>query len=511
MSKTNLLAAASFLAALCALFATLHAGHPLQGHLVHSDALYLPVLFEDVLRRGGSLGDWFLTPAPYFFPDFPLYLLAWLGGAGVFAQTTLFALLQSVFMAGALLLLARQALTGARVAASAALAILFVWLGLHADDPFVRLFSSAHHYGAFICALLLAALWLGLDAGQDGKRGRIAAGVLVALVYLTTLSDALFLVQAVMPLLAAALLCRRGAAPATAPRRAALLLFVPALVGMLSYRFLVAHPTRYKSRLGLSHLQANLDEFGKILATLFGARPLLAAALLLPLLAGLACILVRLRRDEAFGLPRPLQLLLMFATLSCAATAATMLLSTTVQPVPRYLIAALSLPLVAGVFALAWVLGRHFRHAALGLALVFSGLLVLDAWRVRDQHAAHQYFYPEQVACIDRALDTAGARHGIAQYWDAKHIQGLSRHRLTLAQYTGELAPMEWITSQRFFAGGYDFAIIADQAPPEFRLPRAPLVAANGEPVRSVTCGDLSLLLFGPGRLRVVPAVQPVR
>ncbi len=62
---------------------------------MHSDALYLPVLFEDVLRRGGSLGDWFLTPAPYFFPDFPLYLLAWLGGAGVFAQTTLFALLQT--------------------------------------------------------------------------------------------------------------------------------------------------------------------------------------------------------------------------------------------------------------------------------------------------------------------------------------------------------------------------------------------------------------------------------
>jgi hypothetical protein len=511
MSKTNLLAIACAIAALGALFVTLHAGHPAQGHLVHSDALYLPVLFEDLLRRGGSLSDWFLTPAPYFFPDFPLYLLAWLGGGSVFAQTTLFALLQTVCMAGALLLVARQALTSARVPASAALAILLVWLGLHADDPFVRLFSSAHHYGAFISALLLAALWLALDAGQDGRRGRVVAGALAALVYLTTLSDALFLAQAVMPLLAAALLCRREAAPATAPRRAVLLLFVPALAGMLSYRFIVAHPTRYKARLGLSHLPANLDEFGKILATLFAARPLLAAALLLSLLAGLACILARLRRDAAIGLPRPLQLLLVFATLSCAATVAVMLLSTTVQPVPRYLIAALSWPLVAGVFALSWVLGRYFRYAGLGLALVFSGLLVVDAWRVRGQHAADPYFYPEQVACIDRALDTAGARHGIAQYWDAKHVQGLSRHRLTLAQYTGELAPMEWITSQRFFRPGYDFAIIADQAPPEFRLPRAQLVAANGEPVQSVTCGDLSLLLFAPGRLRAVPAVAATR
>ena len=514
MSRTALLALASVIAAFGALLAILHAGHPVQAHLVHSDALYLPVLFDDLLRRGGSLADWYLTPAPYFFPDFPLYLLAWLGGSNPFEQTTLFALLQVTLLTGALWLVARKTLASGRVAAVAALTALFVWLGLHADDPFVRLFSSAHHYGGFVASLLLAALWLELDAAPNARRRRIVAAAVALLVWLTALSDALVLVQAVGPLLAAALLCRGAAPLAAAVRRAALLLLLPALAGMGAYRFVVAHPTRYKSKLGLGRLSANLDDMGAMFATLLGGRPLLAAALLLSLLAGLACILAYLRRKApaawpsllARPLPRSLHLLLVFSTLACAATVAVMLLSPNVQPVPRYLIAALSWPLVSGVFALACLPGAVFRHASLGLALIFSGLLTADAWHARGRQDAATYFYPKQVACIDRALEAAGAHHGIAQYWDAKRIQALGRSHPTLAQYTGELTPMPWITSQRYFGAHYDFAIIADQEAPEFRLPRAQLTALNGEPLQTVTCGDRSVLLFGPGRLRTAPA-----
>lgn len=513
ISKTNLLALACTLAAFAALLASLHAGHPVQAHLVHSDALYLPVLFDDLLARDGALANWYLTPAPYFFPDFPLYLLAWLGGSGVFAQTTIYALLQTVSMAGAVFLVARQALDSYRLLAAAVLVIVFIWLGMHADDPFVRLYSSAHHYGAFIAALLLAALWLRLDAGRDDRDSRIAAAAVVALAYLATLSDALFLVQAVAPLLATVWLYRRHAVPGAGlgVRRAAILFFLPAIVAMLSYRFVVAHPTRYKARLGLAKFSANLEELGTICTTLFGPRPLLAVVLLLSLLAGFSCILAVLRGKAPASLPRPLQLLLVFATLSCAAAVSVMLLSTTVQPVPRYLIAALSWPLVAGTLALAFLLGARVRLAGLGLAFVFSGLLANDAWRTRNQHDSDSFFYPEQIACIDRALASSGARHGIAQYWDAKRVQALSRRHPTLAQYTGKLDQMEWITSQRYFSTRYDFAILADQEAAEFRLPQAQLFAINGEPKQTVTCGDRTLLLFGPGGLRLAPPVQSAR
>lgn len=499
----GLAALACWAAALAALLLLLRAGHAAQGHLVHSDALYLPVLFEDVFRRGSSFSDWYLTPAPYFFPDMLIYLAAWLAGGDAFRQTLLFALLQTALAGGALYFLARRALARDRMLAAATVAILLIWLGLHAGDPFVRLFSSAHHYGAFLVAIVMAALWLGLDAGRGPLPGRPAAAAIAVLAWLTALSDALFLVQAVLPLLAAALLCRHGAPRATAPRRAFLLLLAPALLGMLSYKLVVAHPTRHGSRLGLSRLPDNLAELGRICATLFGERPLLAAALLLALGLGAACMLAGLRQRPLSFLPRPLQLLAAFATLSCAATVAVMLLSTNWLPVARYLISALSWPLVAGVFALAHLAGPRFRYVGLALCLVFAAWLATDAWKVRDARSAQDYYYPEQIACLDRALADAGARHGIAQYWDAKRLQGLSRLPLSVAQYTNQLEPMKWITSERFFRPDYEFAIIADREAEEFRLPRARLAELNGEPARTITCGDRTLLLYGKGGLRL--------
>lgn len=506
MSKRDVPTLACWVAAFVALLVIFRAGHPAQAHLVHSDALYLPVLFDDLARQGGRLADWFLTPAPYFFPDMPLYGLAWLAGDDVFAQTMTFALLQTALMALAIYLLARQALADARLPAAAALSIVFIWLGLHADDPFVRLFASAHHYGAFIAALLLCALWLGQDTDRANGRNRFALAAIAGITFVTTLSDALFLAHTALPMLAAALLCRHGAAPATRPRRAALLLLVPALAGMLAYRFVVTHPTRFPTRLSLSDLPRNLDEIINICSTLFGGRPLLAAALLLSLGFGAACTLASLRRRSLPGVPRPLHLFGAFAALSCLASIAALLLSKNVLPVPRYLIGALSMPLIAGLFALVHFLDARWRHAGpmlcLALCLAFSGLLASQAWPLRDVRDTDRYYYPEQVACIDRTLAAAGARYGMAQYWDAKRLQALSRQPLTLAQYTGELGQMEWITSTRFYRPNYDFAIIAGQESAEFRLPRARVAALGGEPAQEVACGDRTVLLYETGRLR---------
>jgi hypothetical protein len=512
MSKKNIAAFACWVATFTALFVIFRAGHPVHAHLAHSDALYLPVLFDDMFKHGGRFADWFLTPAPYFFPDMALYGVAWLAGSNAFTQTMAFALLQTWLTALVLYLLARHALAHGRLLAAAALSVMFVWLGLHLDDPFVRIFTSAHHYGAFIVALLLCALWLDQDTGRAREHNSTKLALIAGLVFLTTLSDALFLAQTALPLLATAVLLRHGAPKATAPRRALLLVLAPALAGLLSYRFVVTHPTRFPTKLSLAQLPPNLTELGNILATLFGGRPVLTAAIALSLGVGVACIVASLRRRVLPGLPRPLQLLTVFATLSCLATVAALLLTKDLLPVPRYLIGALSWPLVAGLFVLVDFLGARYRHGGvalcLALCLAFSALLVIEAWRVRDVRDTDRHFYREQVACIDRTLGAAGARYGMAHYWDAKRLQGLSRLQLTMAQYTSELGRMEWITSERFYRDSYDFAIVAEQDPVDSALSRARLVAINGEPAQTVTCVDRTVLLYGPGRLRQPAAAQ---
>lgn len=507
-SASDSLAAACWSLALGALLLIFHAGHPLQAHLVHSDALYLPVLFDDLLLRGGSMADWFLTPAPYFFPDMLLYWMAWTHDADVFRQTLAHAVLQSVLVMPMLYLIARRTLAAGAWLAAAALSILFIWLGINAGDPFVRLFSSAHHYGAFFASLLLIACWLGLDARPRKVRAMAARAAIVGVTFLSTLSDTLFLVQIVIPLAAATLLCRH--VTGTPGPRHVLLLLAAGVAAMASYRLFVTHPTRYSTRLSLASLPANAEEMGRIGAALAGQHPLLAAALLLSLALGAAGAVACLCKRSLPRLSHTVQLLSVFAFLSCAVTVGAMLLAKNILPVPRYLIGALAWPLVAGLLALACLLGDRFRYAGSGLCLVFSGLLAAQAWHVRATRDAERHYYPEQIACIDRVLATSGARHGIAQYWDAKRLQALSRHRLTLAQYTDRLQPMKWITSTRFYRDGYDFAIIADAEAAQWRLPRAQLVAANGEPLQSVTCGDRTVLIYEAGRLRL-PSAAPSR
>ena len=49
-----------------------------------------------VLSKGGHLGDWYLTPAPYFFPDYIVYLVAHLLGPSIYVRIAIFAAAQTL-------------------------------------------------------------------------------------------------------------------------------------------------------------------------------------------------------------------------------------------------------------------------------------------------------------------------------------------------------------------------------------------------------------------------------
>ncbi len=72
-------------------------GHSFRGYLVeNSDLLYLPTLFSDLISKRGRISDWFLTPAPYFFPDYLVIVVLFLAhylGQRFFAVGTVVSLL----------------------------------------------------------------------------------------------------------------------------------------------------------------------------------------------------------------------------------------------------------------------------------------------------------------------------------------------------------------------------------------------------------------------------------
>lgn len=243
----HIVATALLLAGLTLIAVLYFAGHSFRVYLIeNTDLLYLPTLFADIGSHGGRLSDWYLPPAPYVFPDFPIYLFPHVLGADTVHRLGLFAVAQPLATFGALWFLARPTFRSDALILAVTIITGLMWLAVNAGEPFVILLASVSHYGAFVAAMLFAALWLHFTSAHGRVRERVILCALCAVSYLSTLSDAFFIVQVIVPFVAATVLVAlRGE---VAPNRrvstgvvavwALLALVVPALI----YRMPVPSP-----------------------------------------------------------------------------------------------------------------------------------------------------------------------------------------------------------------------------------------------------------------------------
>jgi hypothetical protein len=126
-----------------------------------------------------------------------------------------------------------------------------------------------------------------------------------------------------------------------------------------------------------------------------------------------------------------------------------------------------------------------------------------SAYKLIQSNGIKEKYYPGDMACIDDVLEKENINNGIAQYWDAKHIQNLSRLKLNIAQYFDNLSEMHWITSKKYFKPAYDFAIITEAAHPPFKLSLDALTSINGKPKLIKACGSRTVYIYGKDQMRV--------
>jgi hypothetical protein len=153
---------------------------------------------------------------------------------------------------------------------------------------------------------------------------------------------------------------------------------------------------------------------------------------------------------------------------------------------------------------------NKFHHFSFIVFIIFFIFLSINTFGLAERNKGFNFeFYPEQIACIDNAIDEAGLRNGIAQYWDAKYIQVFSKLKINLAQHIENLEEHRWITSSKFYKKNYDFAIISENANPPYKISYRKLAEINGEPESTIFCGDKKILIYGQGKLRVRKIVNP--
>lgn len=165
-----------------------------------ADYIYPQLFAEDVLSGRYPLSGWTLSSAPYFFPDMGVaMLLRALGGSGtVLPGYVVFFYLTLAVVAGWSLQRATSTGWTAWLGGVALANLLLLWQSVGDHAQFLwQLGTVGFHGGVILLGLASFALWSGLPESTLSRRRRLVA---FAVLFLGSISDTLFLTQAVLPL-----------------------------------------------------------------------------------------------------------------------------------------------------------------------------------------------------------------------------------------------------------------------------------------------------------------------
>jgi hypothetical protein len=163
-----------------------------------SDAAFLAVLTEDILRRSGDIRNWHLTHVLFLFPDFLLYLIL-----SLFSQSTFW--VSYAFLIGQIIICIWATSYFLSSFIHQILAIFFatlstLWtlqLGLNLLSPFDLSFTIVNHFGAYILLLLEMGLFFRILQSNDISQKKLA--LFFCLVLIANLSDKLLLLHFILP------------------------------------------------------------------------------------------------------------------------------------------------------------------------------------------------------------------------------------------------------------------------------------------------------------------------
>ncbi|WP_110949064.1 hypothetical protein [Pseudomonas bohemica] len=467
----------------------------------NADALYLPSIFQNILASNGAFSDWYLTPAPYLFPDYPMFLLSYWLGSGAGIRLTIFSLIQTLLTFGAIWMISAHVARQRAVLIAAAATTLLLYLAIHSGQPFVFMLVSAFHYGAFLVSMVFVGIWL---LHQKLELPPMVLAGVGALVFITSLSDSIFIVQTIAPFITTTFLFLivdksftwKKLVPLTA-------LVVVSLLGLSFTSFITDHRAPFKMVIGITELSSNFDSVVGFWRTIVCDNPIYGILQVAYVGIVVHSCCSALRKYSVDGLPRPLIWIVIFSALATCATLAVVVLLTNMPFTSRYFIPAFTWPIIAVLLYLDYWFGRRLGSVIILISLIAMVLLSFGTYRLIKANGLPYPYYPSTLSCIDGVLEKNRVFNGIAQYWDAKYIQYFSRLSLNLAQYSRTLEPFRWITSEKYFRSRYDFAIVSDHTDPSIKLSVDMIKRLNGEPTIVATCDDKTIYIYGKDKMQV--------
>lgn len=495
---------------IAALIVAFKSDHSLFNAIINSDALYIPIMVDDIFSRGGDLQKWHLTPAPYFFPDGLLYFLITLARIRLYPGIYVYAIFQYLITVGFVYLIYQTINQKKSPTAAAVVAITFIVLALFVGDSvtlsttgntFLFILTIAFHYGSFLASLI--AFWVVikyLDSESCHKSNLYLPLILTLVCAATTLSDSLFIVQFTAPILVALAFNyvrsqRKGSLKY-------LILFIVIILGSLlghfAYDPLIANKSKYAIGIDLSNLNEKINTLISFAIQLYSKQPIVATGLILFYAYALLSLFRSFIKIDNQKSKVEKNLLIDFSLFSTLSMLSANILASHMQFGIRYIIPLFYLPIICT----ALVLTEKIHEKILNKLLIITSLALLigSSTLDNDTHVKQQR---SEAICIADAIDSTSLKHGVATYWDAKLIQAFASNDIRIAQFTGDLQEYRWITNSDWYRPTYDFLIISNDQVNFYKIPIAKITAINGEASKIVNCGEKQLLIFGQNKLRL--------
>lgn len=473
----------------------------------NSDGLYLPALYRDLFELGGSWAGWRLTPAPYFFPDMPLYFaLEALSGSFVHA-VLLYGAAQVVLMVLATQFLVRTAAPPGAVAlgqvvAVCVMAALLVAYGTNTFGVMMFAVANAYHFSVALMAVAGLALALRTFRGDS----RLAPWLLGVLCVLANASDRLFVVAFTVPMGVCLVLLAVARRPVPWRRLGLTLgiLGVSTPLGFRAARWLTGRRFSGYSQLRLEDVKESLRQLGLALGDKAGEAPGMAALWVVVSLAAVGVLVARRGQwtaslSERWGV----YAVCLFGVLAVGSNVGAVVVTGLFGDATclRYLPLPLVFPFLGLAFA-AGLVPRETWQRALGagaLGVVSLALLVTFArkpWRTEGPFVSG--FQEPISACLDANRERYGLGWGVADYWNAKLVSLFSRSGLWVNQVAGDgttypwINNVEWYLARRGERSDYTFVLTEN-------LDTVGLRRRFGEPRAKFFCEHIEVYVYGEG------------
>lgn len=448
----------------------------------NADALYLNVLFEN-LSNGGSIADWHLTPAPYFFPDYLVFSLPFILFQETSLRITSNAIMQILLVALAFGWTLRNAGFENSFRLGGVAGLTLTLLSLFAGGPWAYSMISAHHFGVILTGLLILPFFMKhLSLGKAFSVNGLAVFLLAGFI---GLSDKISVPQIILPLTVAMLVWKLLSKSLNVPALiAALLPLCGALFGMFSYPIIVSFDKSAHTKVTVSFTQ--LESY----LTHLPEQPFFLHLSVFFLVIACVClicsyVLFSPKRRDDFKI-----LLIFFFCFSIIGNVSSMFLLDGIALSSRYFIPTFVFPILMPLILIGSF--AYISNIFLTGLITITLISLISFQNVQPNSTKDRRL--NDIACIDKHIYGRKLKKGASSYWDAKEFQSYSRHDLTMAQYTSKLEKYEWITANSFYSITYDFVIVSDRRGVDYKLDIDAIRSRNECILKSQQCHTLTLL-----------------